>query len=103
IINMEAIEETFIEIIKRHEVLRSTFVVASSNNSAIMEGEPRLLIRKSIPFKFSLIHLGKLSSSSSDVVVDDDDDGDNNDNDNYEEDDSPPQTITRRTITTSSS
>src|SRR5690606_36445292 len=64
IINMEAIEETFIEIIKRHEVLRSTFVVASSNNSAIMEGEPRLLIRKSIPFKFSLIHLGKLSSSS---------------------------------------
>ena len=55
ILNVEALEESFVEIIKRHEVLRTIFV-----SSSTVEGEPRLLIRESVPFMVSLIDLQQL-------------------------------------------
>ena len=59
IFNVEALEESFVEIIKRHEVLRSIFVspTSSSSNTTVVEGEPRLVIRESVPFMLSLIDL----------------------------------------------
>ena len=58
IFNVEALEESFVEIIKRHEVLRSIFVSPnSSSNTTVVEGEPRLVIRESVPFMLSLIDL----------------------------------------------
>ena len=59
----QALEESFVEVINRHEVLRTTFV---SSQTTMMEGEPRLVIREWIPFVLSLIDLRGLLI---DVVV----------------------------------